>query len=203
MGSIPTALTLGPTSGRKIDVTARKTAQFWHPLCYHFRMPKNSMDDWTHGMPVEIREALSREIDTKDNAAYGELSLEAGDPFVLVSGEWTKFVGWNEPSLSNLMDVEGDTIIVPNQGVYLVSGSLSFETSNTSRYEVGMFVNDVLQHNIHIGVDMTPNTLRSTGISGLVQLYPGDVIDIRIKTGATPTITPSHGTITVLGIHVP
>jgi hypothetical protein len=166
-------------------------------------MAKDTMDDWAHGMPKEVRTALSREIDTKDNAAYGELSLEAGDPFVLVGATWTKFVGWNEVSLSNLMDVVGDVIIVPNRGVYLVSGSLSFETTNTARYEIGMFANDILQHNIHISVDMIPNTLRSTGIAGLIQVAPGDVIDIRIKTPGTPTITPSHGTITVLGIHVP
>ena len=163
------------------------------------------MDDWLHGAPIEVREALSREIDTKDNPAYGELSKDggAGQSMTTAAG-WERVTGWNEQGLNNQVNVAGaDQITVVTDGVYQVHVTLSMEVGDVGTYELALHVDDVIIHNLHTSRDYNPNTVGNTAMTGLAQLYEGNVVDLKVLVPANTTVTIDHASMILIGIHQP
>lgn len=165
----------------------------------------NTMRDWLHGAPVEVQEALSREIDTKDNPAYGELSKDGGAGQAMTTGAgWERVTGWNEPGLSHQVAVNGsDVITIITKGVYQVYLTLAMEVGDLGTYEIAVHVNDNIAHNLHASRDYNPNSIGNTALTGLVQLDKDDVLDLKLLVPGDTTITVEHASLIVLGLHQP
>ena len=165
----------------------------------------NTMDDWAHGLPVEVRKALSRELDTHDNPAYGELSKDGGGGQAITSGAgFTRVTGWNEEGLNHQVNVSGtDEVVVVTTGVYQAHVTLSMEVADLGTYEIAVHVNDNIVHNLHTARDYNPNSVGNTALAGLLQLYVGDVVDLKVSVPSDTTVTIEHASMILIGMHQP
>jgi len=168
---------------------------------------KNLIDDYMSFLPAEIREALSKELEQKDNQVYGEIHLEGdGSDFDITMGQWELITGWNLSCPCNQVDPSGvSSLTIMVEGVYQVNAFLSFDTDSTGLYDIACFVNGNLVHNLHATREnKPPNSIRPISLTGLIQFYKDDVIELKIKLDSgNATITPDHAGLIVVGIHQP
>ena len=75
---------------------------------------------------------------------------------------------------------------ITKDGIYHLSGSVSFYGGNSGTYRYNLFVNDVEEHGCGAMRTTTTSSIGSLSMNCLVTLYSGDTVNMRIKDTTSP-----------------
>lgn len=127
------------------------------------------------------------EIDDKLTGAYGGIHTHENvtAQSIPTGATYTKVVNWmdNDPSANATPDASNGQITALKDGDYRIEGSFSFQSGTANVVSFGsVFIDGVEQEGIHFTRKVsTAGDVGNAGVTGLVSLTSGQVVDFRLR----------------------